>query len=81
MGYFSKAEQGGQVMSKFKVEATGNKLNINPNEEVTLYVFIPIEDYVNNQGLIMDKPYYHMKGYLGEVSELNHFENSGGFPR
>ncbi|MGE5627649.1 MAG: hypothetical protein ACM3X7_05970 [Solirubrobacterales bacterium] len=69
------------TMNKCKAETTGNKLNIKPNEEVTLNAFIPIENYKNNENLDISEPDYEMKGYLGEVSEMNHFEESGGFPR
>lgn len=67
-----------QSMNKCKVEATGNKLDIKPNEEITLNAFIPIENYKDNKSIDSDKPQYEISGYLNEVIPTNHFDKSGG---
>jgi hypothetical protein len=68
-----------QSMNKCKVEATGNKLDIKPNEEVTLNAFIPIENYKDNKNIDNNRPQYEISGYLNEVSLATHFGKSGGF--
>lgn len=65
-------------MNKCKVEATGNRLNISPNECVMLNVFIPKDNYENNNLIDSNRPQYEIKGYINEVSDINHFEKSGG---
>lgn len=70
-----------QSMNICKVEATGNKLDIKPNEEVTLNAFIPIENYKDNKNIDSDKPQYEISGYLNEVTLKTHFGQSGGFPQ
>lgn len=69
----------GQTMNKCKVEATGNKIDIKPDEEVTLSVFIPCEDYENNNNIDSSRPQYEIERYVNEISNLTHFGQSGGF--
>ncbi|WP_406764751.1 hypothetical protein [Candidatus Clostridium radicumherbarum] len=69
------------MMNKCKVEATGNKIDIKPNEEVTLNVFIPGENYENNNKIDSNRPQYEIEGYLNEVSKLTHFGQSGDFTK
>ena len=69
----------GLSMNNCKVEATGNKLDIKPNEEVTLFAFIPLENYKENESLDINRPQYELKGYFNEVIPINHFEQGGEF--
>ncbi|ERN51511.1 hypothetical protein [Alkalihalophilus marmarensis] len=55
--------------NKYKIEATNNRLNIQPDEEVMLYVFAPFEGMSENQTLALDDPSVMLKGYLEEVNE------------
>ncbi|MCZ8514967.1 hypothetical protein O9H85_21590 [Paenibacillus filicis] len=64
--------------NKLKVEATGNKINIKPGDELMLTFFVPKEDYEGNQNLDPTHPDLEFKGYLGTLTETNHFEKSGG---
>ena len=58
-----------------KVEAKGNKLNIQPNEEVLLNVFIPIECITPELKDI--EPELEIKGYIEEVKEERCFHSIG----
>lgn len=71
-------KSNGSRSNECKIEATGNKLDIAPNEEVVLNAFMPIENYENNQLIDARHPALHIKGYLNEVKEINHFEESWG---
>ncbi|SED09211.1 hypothetical protein [Paenibacillus sp. GP183] len=64
--------------NKLKVEATGNKLNISPGNELMLNFFVPKEDYQGNQNLDPNHPDLEFKGYLGTLTDSNHFYKSGG---
>jgi len=72
---------GGGMMNKCKVEAIGNKIDIKPNEEVTLNVFIPSQNYENNNKIDSNRPQYEVEGYINEVSNLTHFGQSGGLTK
>jgi hypothetical protein len=63
--------------NKCKIEATGNKIDIKPNEEVPLNVFIPCEDYKDNTKIDSNQPQFEIEGYLNEISTLTHFGKSG----
>ena len=69
----------GSSWNKSKVEAIGNKLSINPNEEVILNVFIQKEVYEDNKYLDTEYPEIEFVGYVKEVTELNRFQKIGGF--
>ena len=66
----------GEQGNHFKVEAVGNKIDIQPNEEVSLTFFCQREDYVNS--LDIEHPNLFVKGYFDSVSVGTHFEKSGG---
>jgi len=68
----------GVSTNNFKIEAAGNKLDIKPNEELTLSFFCQREDYVNNASLDIQHPNLEIKGFIDTVTEENHFEKSGG---
>lgn len=65
------------LMNKCKVEASGNRINIKPDEEVFLRVFIPKENYQDNMFICSEKPQLEIKGYFDEMNENNHFEILG----
>ena len=64
-------------MNKWKVEMTGNKLNLKPGEEITLNAFIPLEITEDSSSLDVDQPQYEISGYLNEVTTSSHFTQSG----
>ena len=66
----------GYTSNKAKVEAVGNKLDIRPGEEITLNAFIP--DAFDSDKVDQHRLQYEIKGYINEVKDLNHFEQSGG---
>jgi hypothetical protein len=70
----------GQMGNKFKIEATGNKLDIKPNEVINLNVFAPIQEYENNKNLVIDTPDVQILGYLDEVKAENQFNKGFGMP-
>ena len=64
----------GYIGNPCKVEASNNKLDISPEEEVILNVFVPIENYINNASLDIERPQIELKGYLSEVKKEYHFQ-------
>jgi biotin synthase-related radical SAM superfamily protein len=76
LSYPIKQGESGIMTNKCKVEATGNKIDIKPNEEITLSVYIPSEDYENNK-IDSNRPQYEIEGYINVVSNLTHFGQSG----
>jgi len=64
--------------NEFKVEARENKLEIKPNEEIILSAFTPIEEYENNDKLLITECSLEIQGYIEEVEEANHFEKTIG---
>jgi hypothetical protein len=64
--------------NKLKVEGTGNKLNVAPGNELILNFFVPKEDYQGNQNLDPNHPELEFKGYIGKLTDSNHFDKSGG---
>ncbi len=75
--YFPIVKNNGNSKSNnpMKVEAKGNKLNIQPNEEILLNVFIPIECITPESKDI--EPELEIKGYIEEVKEERHFHIMG----
>ncbi|QGQ97674.1 hypothetical protein EHS13_23670 [Paenibacillus psychroresistens] len=71
-------QPNGQTGNKFKIEANGNKLDIKPNEVITLNVFAPIQEYENNNNLIIENPNVEIKGFIDEVKAENQFNKGGG---
>ncbi len=63
---------GGKKGNDFKVEAEGNRLNIDPDEEVTLNVYIPHEGLLPSN-LLIDKPKIEIKGFLEQVDKKHIF--------
>lgn len=67
----------GEMANTFKVEANGNKLDIQPKDEFNLTVFVPVQSYVDYDKLQVDHPYAEIKGYLDTVSPETLFNSSG----
>ncbi|QZY56864.1 hypothetical protein [Crassaminicella profunda] len=67
----------GYITNLCKTEATHNKLDILAGEEVILNVFIPIENYINNDLLDIDDPQIEIKGYFDKVKIENRFQRIG----
>lgn len=80
---FPIKKPNGYSSNNFKVEATGNRLNIKPGEEFTLNAFAPIEEYKGNSLLDIENPQIEISGYINEVKDLNHFQSeySAAFPK
>ncbi|MDR3601758.1 MAG: hypothetical protein P4L49_14955 [Desulfosporosinus sp.] len=66
----------GYISNKAKVEAVGNKLDIRPGEEITLSAFIP--NVFESNKVDQSRLQYEIKGYINEVKDSSHFEQSGG---
>ncbi|WP_456278919.1 hypothetical protein [Bacillus sp. AK128] len=76
--YYPIKTDTGSKGNEFKVEARGNKLNIEPNEEVTLTIFTPFVG-MSNQELLIEKPTIRINGYIEEVDNSHSFNKVGGF--
>ena len=63
--------------NKYTVEATGNKLDIQPEEKITLNVFMPFEGMGDKSLLEIDNPVIQLKGYMHTVDEEHHFTTGG----
>lgn len=70
-----KNNENSKSNNPMKVEAKGNKLNIQPNEEVLLNIFIPFESITSEFKDI--EPELEIKGYIEEVKEERHFHIMG----
>lgn len=69
--------QNGYKQNRFKIEATHNKLDIYPNQEIVLSAFAPIEMYRDNKFLDNMEPDYNFFMFLNEVKEENRFSMGG----
>lgn len=65
--------QNGTTANPSKVMATGNKLNINPHEEVQLHVFFPKESIGDTKLLDIDHPAVDAIGYVSKIKDENRF--------
>jgi hypothetical protein len=68
----------GSRSNQYKIEAKNNRLQIEPNEEVTLNVLAPIEGFGENQTLDTENFNVEIVGYIGEVKETRRFQKIGG---
>lgn len=66
-----------QRQNNFKVEADGNKLNVESGESINLRAFMPKEVYIDNAFILEDDPWFELKGYLGKVDIRNQFMSGG----
>lgn len=62
----------------FKIEASGNKLNIKDNEEIIVTAFVLKKGYEGNSNLDLDHPYVEIKGYIDEMKSENIFHIGHG---
>lgn len=68
--------ENGSKSNHFKIEATGNKLNIKPKESIYLKIFVP--SYIKSmEDLDLINPQLEIKGYLNGVEEKNYFIKQG----
>lgn len=67
------------MMNKCKIEATGNRLNILPGEEVVLNAFIQSENYIENKYLEVENPHIQIVGYINELKDTSQFEIYSSF--
>lgn len=61
----------------YKVEADGNKLDIQPGENITLRVFMPFRGIVDKTLVETDNPNIQLMGYLQTVDKKNYFTVGG----
>lgn len=74
--YYPIKTENGSKGNDFKVEAKGNKLNIEPNEEVALTIFTPFVG-MNNPELLVEEPSIEIKGYIEKVDISHSFGKIG----
>lgn len=72
-----KQGESGYKENKYKVEANGNKLDIQPGEKVTLNVFMPFEGMGDQSLLGIDNPSIKLKGYMETVDAKHQFTTGG----
>ena len=65
----------GAMGNDFKVQGEGNKLDVQPHEEVTI-VFFTLNVGINQSKLVMEEPDIMMQGYLDKM-EASHFFTLG----
>ncbi|NRD78517.1 hypothetical protein HPT25_14215 [Bacillus sp. BRMEA1] len=68
-----KVGQGGYKGNAYKVEAKGNKLDIQPGEEITLNAFMPFEGLGDKSLLRIDNPSIQINGYLDKLDNEHKF--------
>jgi len=61
----------------YKVEAEGNKINIEAGEEVNLDIYMPLEGIQNQSSIEVKKPVIQLKGYLDKVDNEHRFSIGG----
>ncbi|MFF2176442.1 hypothetical protein ACFVT8_08290 [Lysinibacillus sp. NPDC058147] len=72
-----KRGESGYKENEYKVEADGNKLDIQPGEKVTLNVFMPFEGMGDKTLLGIDNPSIKLKGYMETVDAKHQFTMGG----
>ncbi|KKI91825.1 hypothetical protein WQ54_12705 [Bacillus sp. SA1-12] len=63
--------------NEYKVEAKGNKLDIQPGEKVTLDLFMPFEGIGDKSLLGIDNPSIQLIGYIETVDNKHQFSVGG----
>jgi hypothetical protein len=63
--------------SDWKVEAKGNKLNIEPGQEIPLNAYLSDEFFKYNELICLDRPEVEIKGYLDNMNSMNQFHKGG----
>ncbi|TQR28955.1 hypothetical protein C7Y47_18865 [Lysinibacillus sphaericus] len=64
--------------NEYKVEAKGNKLDIQSGEKVTLNVFMPFEGMGDQSLLGIDNPIIQLKVFMEVVDDKHQFTTGGG---
>jgi len=77
VSYPIKQGESGLKGNPYTVEAEGNKLDIQPGEEITLHVFMPFEGLGDQSLLGIDNPDIQLKGFI-ETVDNEHFFSTGG---
>ncbi|MFJ7667394.1 hypothetical protein ACIQXI_09805 [Lysinibacillus sp. NPDC097195] len=72
-----KLGESGLKDNKYTVEAEGNKLDIQPGEEITLHVLMPFEGIGDQSVLGIDNPNIQLKGYIETVDNEHQFSTGG----
>lgn len=75
--YPLKINENAYKGNEYKVEAKGNKLDIQPGEKITLSVFMPFEGLGDKTMFALDNPSYQLKGFLENVDSKHHFSVGG----
>lgn len=70
----------GDSTNRAKIEAEGNKLDIQPGENVLLNAFIPAE-YYESKKINKNSPWFEIEGYINEVKDANRLEIEGALTR
>ena len=72
-----KLGETGYKGNDYKVEAEGNKLDIQPGEKITLNVFMPFESMGDKSLLGIDNPSIQLVGYMKTVDGKHQFSTGG----
>ncbi len=72
-----KHGESGFKGNEYQVEATGNKLNIQPGEKITLTVFMPFEGLGDKTLFGIDHPEIKLRGYMETVDDEHLFTTGG----
>lgn len=63
--------------NEYKVEAKGNKLDIQPGEKDTLNVFMPFEGMGDQSLLGIDNPIIQLKGFMEVIDDKHQLTTVG----
>ncbi|MGE7999677.1 hypothetical protein ACQKOF_13525 [Lysinibacillus sp. NPDC093190] len=77
VSFMIKEGENAHKSNEYKVEAKGNKLDIQPEEKVTLNVFMPFEGMGDKSLLGIDNPSIQLNGYMETVDDKHHFSTGG----
>lgn len=72
-----KKDESAYKGNDYKVEAKGNKLDIQPGENITLNVFMPFEGIGDKSLLGIDNPSIQLMGYMETVDDKHQFSIGG----
>lgn len=72
-----KHGESGYKGNEYQVEETGNKLDIQPGEKITLTVFMPFEGLGDKTLFGIDHPEIKLRGYMETVYDEHLFTTGG----
>jgi DnaJ-class molecular chaperone len=75
VSYPVKTKTAGYQGNEYKVEAKGNKLNIQPGEKIIFHVIMPFDGIGDKSLLGIDNPSIQINGYLGKLDNKHRFGN------